>query len=141
MNRFRSHPNHEHRPLYEGPLPWGLSEARRTKSFFKFLVTDPPRGRRQSSYLIDRVVTIPATYLNITSFVGKPHFIRSFSQTCSTDIASPGMRQRWGQANAKSTEECYENLFLSISPEPKNHSHDHGGDCARSLLPPLLMER
>ena len=45
MNRFGSHPNHENRPLYEGPPPQGLSEARRAGSFFEFLVTDLPRGR------------------------------------------------------------------------------------------------
>jgi hypothetical protein len=34
MNRFGSHPIHENRPLYEGPPPQGLSEARRAGSFF-----------------------------------------------------------------------------------------------------------
>jgi hypothetical protein len=36
MNRFGSHPNHENCSLYEGPLPHGLSEARRVGSFFEF---------------------------------------------------------------------------------------------------------
>jgi hypothetical protein len=34
MNRFSSHPNHENRPLYEGPQPQDLSEARREGSVF-----------------------------------------------------------------------------------------------------------
>jgi hypothetical protein len=31
----------------------------------------PRRGRRLSSYMMDRVVTIPALYLNNTIFIGK----------------------------------------------------------------------
>ena len=42
MNRFSSHPNHENRPLYEGPPPQGLSEARWAGNFLDCLVTDPP---------------------------------------------------------------------------------------------------
>jgi hypothetical protein len=52
MNRFSSHPNHENRPLYEGPPPQDLSEARQEGSFF-LIVPDPlhrksrrGRGRR-----------------------------------------------------------------------------------------------
>jgi len=36
MNRFGSPPNYENCSLYEGPLPHGLSEARRAGSFFEF---------------------------------------------------------------------------------------------------------
>jgi hypothetical protein len=66
-NRFGSHSNHENRPLYKGPPPQGLSDARRAGSFFD-LVTNLPWWR--SLYLTDRVVTIPASYLNITIFIG-----------------------------------------------------------------------
>jgi hypothetical protein len=45
MNQFSSHPNHENRPLYEGPPPQGLSEARRAGRFFEFLVTCPPHRK------------------------------------------------------------------------------------------------
>jgi hypothetical protein len=31
--------------LYDGPPHQALSEARRARSIFKFLVTNPPRGR------------------------------------------------------------------------------------------------
>ena len=34
MNRFGSHPNHENRPLYEGPRLRASLEARRAVSFF-----------------------------------------------------------------------------------------------------------
>jgi hypothetical protein len=34
MNRFDSQPNYENRPLYEGPPPNGLPEARRAESYF-----------------------------------------------------------------------------------------------------------
>jgi hypothetical protein len=47
--------------------------------FFEFLVTDPPHrkprlGRRHSSYLMDRVVTIHALYLNNTTFIGNAQY-------------------------------------------------------------------
>jgi len=75
MKGFSSPLIHENCPLYEGPPPQSLSEARREGNFLNFLVTDlphrkPRRGRRQSSYMIDRVVTIPASYLNTTIFIG-----------------------------------------------------------------------
>jgi hypothetical protein len=65
MNLFGSPPNHENRTIYDGLTPQGLSEARRAGSFIEFLVTDPPRGRpfvgrRQSSYQMDKLVTITA---------------------------------------------------------------------------------
>jgi hypothetical protein len=43
--------------------------------FFKFLVTAgaPRRGRRYSSYQKERGVTIHASYLNTTSFIGNAH--------------------------------------------------------------------
>jgi hypothetical protein len=31
--------------IYDGIPPKGISEAQRAESFFKFYVTDPPRGR------------------------------------------------------------------------------------------------
>ena len=37
MNQFVSHSNYENRPFFEGPLPQGLSEARRAgESFFSY---------------------------------------------------------------------------------------------------------
>jgi hypothetical protein len=74
MKRFGSHPYHEKCPLYEGPPPQGLTKAQRGGSFLNFshrsAAQEAPTGRRQSSYMMDRVVTIPASYLNTTIFLG-----------------------------------------------------------------------
>ena len=43
--------------------------------------------------------------------------------------------------NAKSPQERYENLFLSISIDPKHHPHDTGEDPACPLQPTLCMEQ
>ena len=74
MNRFGSHQNHENLILYEGLPHQGLSEARRAGSFFWILshrtaTGAPHRGWRHSSYQMDKVVTIPAEYLNTTIFI------------------------------------------------------------------------
>ena len=37
-------PNHENRPLCQGPPLQDLSEAWQEGSFFEFFVTNPPRG-------------------------------------------------------------------------------------------------
>ena len=76
MNRFGSNPIHANLTLYEVLPLQGFSEARRAGSFFNFLFTDPPhrkprRGRRQSSYLKDRVETIPVILPEYYDFHGK----------------------------------------------------------------------
>ena len=47
----------------------------------------------------------------------KPHFIRTFSQMCSPDIASGGYDRGGGAGKCKIFQECFKNLFLSISYE------------------------
>jgi hypothetical protein len=42
MKRFGSHPNHENRPLYEGPPSSGLIRGTADKEFFEFFLADPP---------------------------------------------------------------------------------------------------
>ena len=72
-----SHPDHENLlHTIDSRLRASL-EARRGRELFWILLTDPPwgaslRGRRQSSYLRERVVSIPVSYLNKTFFMGNP---------------------------------------------------------------------
>ena len=121
MNRFGSHPKQENRPVYEGS---GLRASPRHGGPGVFLNSHqsaagvPRRGRRQSSYQMDRLVTILASYLNTTIFFGKPHFIRFSFPTCSTHIASRGCDSGGGAGKCRSPQERDENLFLSISTEP-----------------------
>ena len=83
MNRFGSHLNHENLILYEGLPPQGLSEARRGREFFfKFFghrsaTGATCRGWRYSSYQMDRVIIISASYLNNTIFMGNAHESRT----------------------------------------------------------------
>jgi hypothetical protein len=44
-----SHPNHENRPLYDGPRLRASPGHGGTGRLFKIFVTDPPRGRRRCS--------------------------------------------------------------------------------------------
>ena len=74
MNWSGSLSNHENLILYEG-LPY-QGPLRNTvgREFFNFLFTDPPHRKprrvwRQSSYLKDRVETIPVFYLNTMIFM------------------------------------------------------------------------
>ena len=75
MNRFGSHLNHENLILYEGLPHQGLSETAGQGVFIKFFghrsaTGAPRRGWRHSSYQMDRVKIISASYLNNTIFMG-----------------------------------------------------------------------
>ena len=147
MNRFGSHPKHENHPLYEGPPPQGLSEVRRVGSFFwifshRSAAGVPRWGRRQSSYQMESVVTIPASYLNTTIFIGKPNFIYSVSHLVPRISLCGGCDRDGDAGKCRIPKERYENFFLSISPEPKKGIRHHcvkhrGGTGGLALSPPL----
>ena len=72
MNGSDSLSNHENLTLFEGLPPQGLSEARRTGSFFgrQSAAGATRRGRWHSSHQRKRVLTIPASNLNTMIFTG-----------------------------------------------------------------------
>ena len=74
INQFGSHPNHENRSLHEGHPASGPLIGTGSREYFfdshRSAAGAPLRGRRHSSYQMDRVVTIPASYLNTTIFIG-----------------------------------------------------------------------
>ncbi len=72
MNRFGSHQNPENRNLYQGPPPSGLLRGTAAREFFSYRSSAgaPRRGQRHSSYQMNRVLTIPASKLNTTIFIG-----------------------------------------------------------------------
>jgi hypothetical protein len=70
------------------------------------IVTDGLRGNN------------PALFLNNSIFIGKTHFIRSFSQLVPRNRIAGHAIAAGAQTNAKSPQERYENEVLSISTEP-----------------------
>ena len=85
----------------------------------------PRWGRRQSSYQMESVVTIPASYLNTTIFIGKPNFIYSVSHLVPRISLCGGCDRDGDAGKCRIPKERYENFFLSISPEPKKGIRHH----------------
>ena len=89
------------------------------REFYLDLVTDPPRGRPFGGSGNHRTRWIEGNNsrikLNTTIFIGESHFIRSFFQLV-TKISHRGDAIAAGAQ--RTPQGRYENLFMSISPEP-----------------------
>ena len=92
------------------------------REFFLDLVTDSPRGCPFGGSGNHRTRWIEGNNsrikLNTTIFIGESHFIRSFFQLVTKISPRGGCNSGGGAGEYRSPQERYENLFMSISPEP-----------------------
>ena len=95
MNQLRSHPNHENRNIYEGPPPQGLCEARWAESFFKILVTDPPRNRPVGGGSIHPTNGERGSNPSIISEYYDFHSKYSITSWTLTGVSPPLLRLAW----------------------------------------------